>query len=90
MMFLWLCYFSYEEYFSDWCAYVIAPTRGKAKKMFLDYFNDGFDDYLNVRCRKVKSADGFQPQVCDLQNEVLDALGVSYSKEETDIDWEAY
>ena len=85
-MFLWLCYLFNEE----WVAYVIAPSRGKAKKMFFDHFNDGMIFYTDVRARKVKPADGFSPKVCDMQCEDLDALGVHYINDEEQFDemWE--
>lgn len=77
-MFLWLCYLFNEE----WVAYVIAPSRGKAKKMFFDHFNDGTIYYTDVRARKVKPADGFSPKVCDTQCVELDRLGVQYVEDE--------
>lgn len=83
-MFLWKCWFSGDN---DWCCYVIAPTRGKAKAMFFDWekemiFSWNHDDYVNVRSRKIKPAEGFAAQVCDMQCPELDALGVRYLTQE--------
>lgn len=82
-MFLWMCWFDCDD---EWCCYVIAPTRGKAKAMFLDAFDCGWYDFTQVRSRKVKPAEGFAAQVCDMQCPELDALGVRYlTQEEIDL-----
>lgn len=81
-MFLWVCWFSGDSGDDEWCSYVIAPTRGKAKAMFFGAFDCGWNDYIFVRARKIKPADGFAAKVCDMQCPELDALGVRYLTEE--------
>lgn len=75
-MFLWTVWFCNDE----WACYVIAPTRGRAKSLFWDYWKwDG--EYIDVRCYKVKPADGYEECVLDYQCETLESLGVSYLSE---------
>ena len=78
-MFLWACWFENDD---EWCCYVIAPTRGKAKAMFFDACDCGWKDYIDVHAQKVKPAEGFAAKVCDMQCPELDALGVKYLTEE--------
>lgn len=75
-MFLWMCRYSDDE----WCCFVIAPSRGRAKALFQDYWKEG--DFTEVRCRKVKSADGAEAGVYDVNCPVLTELGVHYLTEE--------
>lgn len=82
-MFLWKCWLDCDY---EWCSYVIAPTRGKAKAMFLDAFDCGWYSFTQVHSIKVKPAEGFAAQVCDMQCPELDALGVRYlTQEEIDL-----
>lgn len=78
-MYLWLCYFATVR---DWCTYVIAPSRSKAKMMFADHWSRDMGEYIDVRARKVKPADGFATQVCDVQCPELTELGVRYLTDE--------
>lgn len=78
-VYLWLCYFATVR---DWCTYVIAPSRSKAKMMFADHWSRDMGEYIDVRARKVKPADGFATQVCDVQCPELTALGVRYLTDE--------
>lgn len=80
-MFLWCMRYCT----SDWCCYVIAPTRGKAKMLFHEYWKlEG--DYCDVRGSKVKPADGYQECVLDVDCEILSELGVHYMTQE---EWDA-
>ena len=47
-MTLYVCYYKNE----DWCCYVAAPTRGKAKHLFNEWGGHGW--YTDVRTQKVK------------------------------------
>lgn len=78
-MYLWLCYFATVY---DWCTYVIAQSRSKAKMMFADHWGRDVGEYIDVRARKVKPAVGFAAQVCDVQCQELNTLGVRYLTEE--------
>lgn len=78
-MYLWLCYFSKVR---DWSTYVIAPSRSKAKMMFVDHWGKDTGEYIDVRARKVTPADGFTPKVCDVQCPTLNALGARYLTDE--------
>lgn len=75
-MFLWLCWYANDE----WCCYVIAPTRGKAKSLFHNYWYEGW--YTDVRCCKVKEAPGMEQGIYDMDCPELEALGVRYRDEE--------
>ena len=78
-MFLWLCWFEYE----DWCVYVTAPTRGKAKAMVFSHFNDiCFLQYTDIHAIKKKAADGYPAKVYDEDCPELEALGYRYMTEE--------
>ena len=83
-MFLWIM----RYHLSEWCCYVIAPTRGKAKMLFHEYWKlDG--DYCDVRGCKVKSAYGYPAGVYDIDCEILAELGAHYmTQEELDAIWE--
>lgn len=78
-MYLWTVYYKNE----DWCCYVIAPTRGRAKYLFQDYWREG--EYTDIRLNKVKEANGYSEGVYDMDCDVLRELGVRYLKEE---EWE--
>lgn len=78
-MYLWTVYYKNE----DWCCYVIAPTRGRAKYLFQDYWREG--EYTDIRLNKVKEANGYSEGVYDMDCDVLRELGVRYLTEE---EWE--
>jgi hypothetical protein len=86
VMFLWLM--RYAE--SDWCCYVIASSRGRAKMLFHEYWRSEFcGDYCDVRGSKVKPADGFDEAVLDIDCPILNELGVHYmTQEEFDVIFE--
>lgn len=75
-MFLWLCY--YKD--CEWCCYVIAETKGKAKSLFQSYWRD--EEYIDIRAYKVKEAKGFREGIHDMDDDVLKSLGVRYLTEE--------
>ncbi len=75
-MFLWCCWYDTDE----WCCYVIAPTRGRAKSLFHEYWREG--EYTDVRCYKVKEAPEMEQGVYDTTCPELEALGVRYMDEE--------
>lgn len=77
-MFLWQCWYANDE----WCCYVIAPSRGRAKSLFQDYWREG--EYTDVRCYKVKEASGMEPGVYDINCPELEGLGVRYRDDETE------
>ena len=75
------CYFVNDD---EWGCYVIAPTRGKAKSLFLLHTNllcDG--DYTDIRCRqmmKLPEETNFWPQVLDDPDDpLLMELGLRYA-----------
>lgn len=72
-MYLW-----WAEYVDDeWGSYVIESTRGKAKARFWSEFN--YDDFTNIRCVKIKPADGYEPALLDYDFDPrLAELGVGY------------
>ena len=74
-VFLWCCWYANDE----WCCYVIAPSRGRAKSLFQDYWRDG--EYTDVRCCKVKEAPGMDQGIYDMDCPELEALGVRYRDE---------
>lgn len=79
-MYLWLCWFRYDD---DWGCYIIAPTRGRAKSMFYDYWQyTGYGEYTDIRSIKIRRADGFQEEVLDTDCKELEALGIRYRTEE--------
>lgn len=78
-MYLWTVYYKNE----DWCCYVIAPTRGRAKFLFQDYWREG--EFTDIRLNKVKEANGYREGVYDMDCDVLRELGVRYLTEE---EWE--
>ncbi len=83
-MFLWLMRYD----LSEWCCYVIAPTRNRAKALFHKYWMlEG--DYCDVRGSKIKPADGYPEGVLDTDCEILAELGVHYmTQEEWDALWD--
>lgn len=76
---LYMCWYSNDE----WCCYVIAKNRGRAKSIFHNYWNNyqTIEEYTDVRCKKIKEANGYEEGVHDIQDEVLDELGVKYLTE---------
>ena len=66
---------------SEWGCFVIAESRNKAKHLFSSYWNlDG--EYIDVRCRKEKSAEGCPEGVYDDDCDELMKLGVRYMTQE--------
>lgn len=83
-VYLWTVYYKNE----DWCCYVIAPTRGRAKYLFQDYWNyDSWvhGEFTDIRLNKIKEANGYREGVYDMDCDVLRELGVRYLTEE---EWE--
>lgn len=79
ILYLWTVYYKNE----DWCCYVIASTRGRAKYLFQYYWRNG--EYTDIRLNKVKEANGYREGVYDMDCDVLRDLGVRYLTEE---EWE--
>lgn len=78
-MFLWLCWLEFE----DWCVYVTAPTRGKAKSMVYAAFGDiYFLQYTDIHAIKKKAADGYPAKLYEEDCPELEALGYRYMTEE--------
>jgi hypothetical protein len=72
-------YFVYP-YNDEWCCYVFAETRNKAKTMILHYFTDD-DYYIDYGCRIIyKNVDGIS-EVCDEDCERLKLYGIKYNNE---------
>ena len=72
-MYLW--FVSGED--REWGSYVIEETRCKAKCRFWSEHNYG--DYADIRCVKIKPADGYEPAVLDDEDDPrLVELGVEY------------
>ena len=75
---VYLCSFKNDE----WCCYVAAITRNKAKSLFYEYWkSDG--DYTDVRCCVVKRGVQIPTGVYDMDCEELEKLGLHYTGEET-------
>lgn len=78
-MFLWWVQYRDEE----WGMFVIAPTRNKAKVLFLHGDpSTVWGEYTEIRARKWKEADGFKEGYYDQDCPELEALGVRYMTEE--------
>lgn len=78
-MYLWLCWYAADE----WVRYIIAPNRGRAKSLFHEYWRGtAYGEYTDVRTQKIRSADGYQEAVLDMDCAELEALGVRYLTEE--------
>lgn len=75
-MFIWNVWYAGDE----WCCFVVAHSRGRAKALFQDYWREG--EYTEVRCRKVKEAPGAEEGVYDVDCPALEELGVRYLSEE--------
>lgn len=75
-MYLWLCWYANDE----WGCYIVAPSRGKAKYLFQEYWDEG--EFTDVRARKIKEAVGFREAVLDTDCPELEALGVYYLTED--------
>lgn len=70
---LYLVYFRDQE----WGCYVVAPSRGRAKSLFYEYWRwDG--EYTDIRCRKLKSVDQKDEKLYDTNCPELEAMGVSF------------
>lgn len=61
---------------AEWCCYVIAKSRGRAKSLFHNYWEEG--DYIDIRGEKVRSADGHEEKILDYDCEELEELGEKY------------
>lgn len=72
-MYLW-----WVNYFGEyWGSYVIESKRSKARYRFWSEHNYG--DYTDIRCVKIKPADGYEPAVLDDEDDPrLVELGVEY------------
>ena len=75
-MTLYACYYKNCE----WCCFVAAPTRGKAKHLFDEW--DGHGGYTDVRAQKIKDCPDTQEGVYDEDCPELEKLGVRYLTEE--------
>ena len=64
----------------EWCCYVFAETRNKAKTMLVHYFTND-DEYIDYGCKTVKKNVGGEPEVCDGDCERLVVCGVKYNNE---------
>lgn len=76
-MFVWFVWYKYDD---AWGSFVIAKSKGRAKSRFQDYWRAG--EFTDVRCKKIKSADGYEEGVYDDQCQTLDELGLQYLTEE--------
>lgn len=78
-MYLWLCWFEFE----DWCVFVTAPTRGKAKSMVFSYFHNDicFLNFTDIHAIKKKAADGYPAKVYDEDCPELEELGYAFMTE---------
>lgn len=74
-VFLWIVRYAGDE----WCCFVVARSRGRAKALFHDYWREG--EYTEVRCRKEKAAPETEEGVYDVDCPALEALGVRYLSE---------
>ena len=80
-MTLYVCYYKND----DWRCYVAAPTRGKAKHLFNEWYGHGwYTDvwYTDVRAQKIKDCPGTPEGVYDMDCPELEKLGVRYLTEE--------
>lgn len=78
-MYLWICWYATDE----WVCYVTAPTRGRAKSLFHDYWRGTvYGEYTDVRTQKIRPSDGYQEAVLDMDCPELEALGARYLSEE--------
>lgn len=75
-MTLYRCFYRNE----DWCCYVAAPTRGKAKQVFLEWGDMGY--FTDIRAQKVKDCPDTPEGVYDEDCPELEKLGVRYLAEE--------
>ncbi len=73
IMYLW-----WVNYFGHyWGSYVIETKRSKARYRFWSEHTEG--DYTDIRCVKIKPADGYEPAVLDDEDDpILAELGVGY------------
>lgn len=72
-MYLWWVNYSGEY----WGSYVIESKRSKARYRFWSEHNYG--DYADIRCVKIKPADGYEPAMLDDDDDPrLVELGVEY------------
>ena len=65
----------------EWGSYVIECTRGKAKARFYRYYSYfEYMGYTDIRCVKIKPADGYDPALLDEDDDPkLKELGVKYA-----------
>ena len=64
----------------EWCCFVAAPTRGKAKHLFNEWDGPGWN--TDVRTQKVKDCPDTPQGVYDEDCPELEKLGVRYLAEE--------
>ncbi len=76
-MFVWFVWYKDDD---AWGSFVIAKSRGRAKSRFQDYWREG--EFTDVRCQKIKSADGYDEGVYDAPCPLLEELGVRYLPDE--------
>lgn len=76
-MTLYVCYYKNDD---DYCCYIAAPTRGKAKQLFTEW--DGHCLYIDVRTQKIKDCPDTPEGVYDDDCPELEKLGVRYLTEE--------
>jgi hypothetical protein len=64
----------------DWCCYIFAETRNKAKMMLLHYFTYD-DEYIDYGCRTIKKDVGGESEVCDEDCERLKMYDIEYDNQ---------
>lgn len=72
-MYLWRLWYDG----ADWCCYVIAKSRGRAKALFHNYWRER--DFIDVRGEKYATADGHEEKILDDDCEELRELGGKYN-----------
>lgn len=80
-MYLWRLWYDG----ADWCCYVIAKSRSRAKSLFHNYWREG--DFIDVRGEKYATADGHEEKILDDDCEELRELGAKYNVPEF-FEWE--
>lgn len=64
----------------DWCCYIFAETRNKAKSMLVGHFDDD-NKYIDFRCETIKKNVDGNSQICDVDCNRLKNLKITYDKE---------
>jgi|GEM_PF-4545407 len=65
----------------DWCCFVFAETRNRARALLVGYFDDE-DGYIDFGARCVKKGVNGSEEICDVDCGRLASLGVQYVNEE--------